>query len=92
MIVNKAQLAELFDLSHVTLTEYQAQGMPVQHRGARGHENAYDTVTMIFWLQLRALARAGARGAQVGLEALEYEAKKNSTGADAPPQRRQPDE
>ncbi len=88
MIVNKAELEKILDLSHVTLTEYQAQGMPIQHRGAPGQENAYDTVTTIFWLRLRALARAGAWAAQLGLEALEYEAKKNKTGADAPPPRR----
>jgi phage terminase Nu1 subunit (DNA packaging protein) len=80
-LVNKAELAEMLNISQTTLTEYQAQGLPIQHRGARGQEHRYDTVTVIHWLILHTLARAGAKGAQFGLEALECEAKKNLDGA-----------
>lgn len=62
--VNKAQLEEIVGLSHQTLTEYQAEGMPVQKRGARGEENEYDCAAVIAWLIQRALARAGKAESQ----------------------------
>lgn len=62
--VNKAQLEEIVGLSHQTLTDYQAEGMPILARGARGEENQYDTAEVIAWLVKRALARAGKTESQ----------------------------
>lgn len=85
MIVNKAQLADLLGYSEQTLTDWQAEGLPILAARTRGHENDYDSAAVIAWLLARAerKARAGAESARdeyyrsqkrkVDLEILEKE-------------------
>lgn len=57
--VNKRELADILGKSERTLTDWQASaGLPVEERGARGEENAYDTEKVIAWYVQRELARA----------------------------------
>lgn len=56
--VNKRELEEILGYSHVTLTEWQEAGMPIEERGDRGEANVYDTEAVIKWL----IARESGRG------------------------------
>jgi phage terminase Nu1 subunit (DNA packaging protein) len=47
--VNKRDLAEILGVSERTLTEWQALGMPMLHKGERGESNDYDTAEVITW-------------------------------------------
>ncbi|NIG73628.1 terminase small subunit [Klebsiella sp. Ap-873] len=52
MIVNKTQLAGIFDVSVRTITTWQAQGCPVENgdgSGGRGGDNAYLLKAVIDW-------------------------------------------
>lgn len=52
MIVNKAKLAELFEVSTRTITTWQSQGMPIvagDGNGGKGGENKYSTKDAIAW-------------------------------------------
>lgn len=69
--VNKAELEQILGLSHTTLTEYQAEGLPIEKRGERGQEHEYDTAAVIEWLVNRALVRAGKSKSALELEVLE---------------------
>jgi hypothetical protein len=56
VIVNKRQLAEVFEVSDQAITEWDRNGMPVLARGERGLENQYNTAAVIEWRLQRALA------------------------------------
>ena len=73
--VNKIELGNILGLSQTTLTEYQAEGLPISVRGARGQENHYDSAEVIQWLIQRALARAGRSKAVLEIELLEFQVK-----------------
>ncbi len=49
LMVSKKQLAEIFDVSERTLTEWQQKGMPIAHDADRGMQNQYDTAACINW-------------------------------------------
>lgn len=53
-VVNKKQLAEIIGKSERTITEWDAQGMPIQHKGGRGRSNEYETADVIEWMVDRA--------------------------------------
>jgi phage terminase Nu1 subunit (DNA packaging protein) len=59
MKVNKKALADVFGVSEVTLTTWQGEGLPIEHRGAQGTENIYDTGEVIEWYARRAVMKAG---------------------------------
>ncbi|MDB5864665.1 MAG: phage terminase small subunit gpNu1 [Betaproteobacteria bacterium] len=48
-LVNKARLAELLDTSERALTDWQEQGMPIEHRGERGESHEYDVARVFAW-------------------------------------------
>lgn len=54
-VVNKRELAEIFDISERTFTEYQKTGMPMVLNAGRGASNEYDTAQVHSWLLERAL-------------------------------------
>jgi phage terminase Nu1 subunit (DNA packaging protein) len=56
--VNKKQLAEILGKSERTLTEWQKDGMPIEHEGDRGEANVYDTEKCIAWWFSRETNRA----------------------------------
>lgn len=56
-IVNKRELAELLDVSEVTLTEWQKEGMPVVELGGPGVPGRYDTADVIRWACLREIGK-----------------------------------
>lgn len=56
--LNKAQLAEFLGYSERTLTDWQAEGLPIAVIGARGQEHEYDTASVVAWIVQRAEARA----------------------------------
>ena len=56
--VNKAELAAIVGVTERTLTTWQKQGMPIEHEGERGEENAYDTAAVVTWMVARAEAKA----------------------------------
>lgn len=49
-IVNKRQLSETFGVSQQAIDKWDKEGMPIESRGARGKENAYNTVRVFNWL------------------------------------------
>lgn len=54
---NKREVAEILGVSERTLSDWQADGMPVVERGARGEENAYDIREIMEWHTARALRK-----------------------------------
>lgn len=60
MLVNKTVLSDVIGFSERTLTEWQKQGMPVEHNAARGLENQYDTNRVIQWLIAREVEKVRA--------------------------------
>lgn len=58
-IVNQGELAEILGKSPTTITEWQAQGLPIKTEtpGRVGYE--YDTADVIIWIEQRARALAG---------------------------------
>ncbi len=60
--VNKSQLEEILSVSHVTLTEWQEQGLPIEVRAERkGQSHTYETKEVIDWLIQRELNKANAK-------------------------------
>lgn len=63
MNVNKTQLADIVGVSHVTLTEWQTQGLPIADRAERkGQSHSYSTVDVIAWMVKREMIKANAEG------------------------------
>ena len=60
-VVNKRGLADVLGLTERTLTEWQDEGLPIQARGERGQEHAYDTAEVIAWWIEREMRRARIR-------------------------------
>lgn len=61
-LVNKRELAELFDVSERSFTEWQKEGMPIHQAGEqRGQENQYDAAVVHRWIVQRELAKAQVR-------------------------------
>lgn len=67
--VNKRELAGILGKTERALTDWQEEGLPILHKGARGEENEYDTEVVVDWLVQRALARAGKTESQRDREA-----------------------
>jgi len=60
MLVNKRDLADVFDTSEQSLTNWQREGMPVKALAEkRGQSNLYDTGEVHRWLLARAMAKVG---------------------------------
>lgn len=60
MKVNKTELEDILGVSHVTLTGWQEQGLPIEARAERkGQSNTYDTAVVIAWMVQRELDKAG---------------------------------
>jgi phage terminase Nu1 subunit (DNA packaging protein) len=74
--VNQRELAEICDVTDVTIWEWQREGLPIASQGARGEANVYDTGAVIKFLIDRALARAGSTKEKLQLELLELDVKK----------------
>lgn len=70
-VVNKRQLAEIFDVSQRTLTDWQQKGMPIRVLGDRGTENQYDTAAVIEWHLQRRLAGEKQESSRERLERLQ---------------------
>jgi hypothetical protein len=64
--VNKRELAELLGYSETALTDMQGEDppLPIQHKGERGEENAYDSAEAIAWLMQRAVRKASGAETQ----------------------------
>jgi hypothetical protein len=83
--VNKRQLAEMLDVSSTTLDDWQAQGLPIQERGAPGQENTYDVAAVFQWYGRRAALKVagesqGDRHLRLKSDLLERElAEKDKT-------------
>ena len=48
-VVNKRQLAEIFDVSQQTLSSWQKDGMPIDKQGSKGVSGEYSTASCIEW-------------------------------------------
>jgi len=72
--VNKAELAELLQISERSLTEWQKEGMPI-HQAAevRGQENSYDVAAVVRWWIQRDLAKAQVRSPRDRLDEVRAE-------------------
>jgi terminase small subunit / prophage DNA-packing protein len=68
MIVNQAQLSEVFDKSTVTLGEWQKEGMPYTPAETSGKANTYNTAECIEWYAQRQLAKAGVKNSKDRLD------------------------
>ncbi|MGR8917973.1 MAG: terminase small subunit [Gammaproteobacteria bacterium] len=55
---NKAELAELLEVSERSLTTWQNQGMPIYSQGQRGQENAYRVKDVVDWMVAREVGKA----------------------------------
>lgn len=77
-IVNQVELSELLEVSTVTLWEWQGQGLPIQHQGPRGQENAYDVAAVVRWMIEREISRLRLRSPrEEGIE-LDNELKRRA--------------
>lgn len=56
MKLSKKQLAEMFDTSERTLTDWQEKGMPIEKDSGRGKRNVYDSAACIEWRQNQLMA------------------------------------
>lgn len=70
-IVNKKQLSDIVGKSERTLTEWDSQGMPIQHKGGRGRSNEYDTAAVIEWMIQRAMSGEKQESARERRDRLE---------------------
>lgn len=57
--VNKAELADYFEVSERTLTNWQDDGMPILSVGDRGESNAYNVRACINWWIAREVGKHG---------------------------------
>lgn len=57
-VVNQTELAQIHDVSDVTIWEWQKAGMPVLDRGERGTANQYDVGATIKWRIAREVEKA----------------------------------
>jgi phage terminase Nu1 subunit (DNA packaging protein) len=70
-LVNKRELAELFDVSERSFTEWQKEGMPIHFAGEqRGQEHQYDVALVHRWIVQRELAKAQVRSPRDQLDAV----------------------
>ena len=61
MKVNKSQLEDVLGVSHVTLTEWQDKGLPIEVRASRkGQSHTYDTAAVIAWMIKREMDKVGS--------------------------------
>ena len=80
-IVNQAELAELHDVSDVTIWEWQKAGLPMLERGERGTANQYDVGATIRWRVAREAEKSASKSVKdrrdlVALEREELELAK----------------
>lgn len=50
MKLNKSALADFLGYSERALTDWQADGLPIERAGARGQEHVYDSAAVVAWL------------------------------------------
>lgn len=80
--VNQVDLAEILDVSVVTIRAWSKEGMPVVAAGSRGRPAIYNTADVIRWSEQRSLARvAGDQSA--GDKISEDEGRRRKVVADA---------
>lgn len=58
--LNKASLADFLNVSERTLTDWQAEGMPMLLAGGRGASNEYDSGAVVAWMLDRAVRKVRA--------------------------------
>ncbi len=58
MIFNKKQMAEIFNVTIRTISDWEAKGMPVLNRAGRGKSNDYESSACIDW-RIRYMAYGG---------------------------------
>lgn len=63
LALNKRELAEALDVSERTLTEWQAEGMPIAAQGGPGADNSYDLAEVVRWACLREIGKRGITSA-----------------------------
>ncbi|SEI99505.1 Phage DNA packaging protein, Nu1 subunit of terminase [Azotobacter beijerinckii] len=68
--VNKRELAGILDVSERSLTEWQAQGMPIEVNAGRGSSNQYDTALVVTWMVERAKAGGAKESARDRLDRI----------------------
>ena len=72
MKVNKSQLEDILGVSHVTLTDWQEHGLPIETRAERkGQSHTYDTGKVIAWMIQRELDKAGIESVRDRLARLQ---------------------
>jgi phage terminase Nu1 subunit (DNA packaging protein) len=71
---NKRELSEILGISERSLTEWQADGMPIQAMAdARGAENTYDTEACIRWWIEREVRRRSTGSSDEALNNVRYQ-------------------
>lgn len=80
--VNQAELAEIIDVSVVTIRAWSKEGMPVVATGSRGKPAIYNTADVIRWCEQRSLAKAGGNQND-GEKISEDEGRRRKVVADA---------
>lgn len=80
-IVNQTELAEIHDVSDVTIWEWQKAGMPILERGERGAANRYDVGATIRWRVAREAEKSASKSVKdrrdlIALEREELELAK----------------
>ena len=76
-LVNKRELAEFFEISERSLTEWQKEGMPIHTAGEqRGQEHQYDTAAVHRWICQRELAKAQVRSPRDELDQVKTQREK----------------
>src|SRR5262245_52456956 len=82
-LVNKAELAELLDVSERTFTEWQKEGMPIHAAGERrGQEHQYEVAVVHRWIVQRELAKAQVRSPRDKLDEVKTERELLALGKD----------
>lgn len=69
--VNKRELAEILGKSERALTDWQADGLPVERAGERGESNRYDTERVIQWWVDREVGKVQTESAKDRLARLQ---------------------
>lgn len=82
-LVNKAELADLLDISERTFTEWQKEGMPIHQAGERrGQEHQYDVAFVHRWIVQRELAKAQVRSPRDELDVVKTERERLALARD----------
>lgn len=82
-LVNKRELADLFEISERTFTEWQKEGMPIYQAGEqRGQEHQYDVALVHRWIVQRELAKAQVRSPRDALDEVKTERERLALAKD----------